>query len=398
MLRVFVLLLIPFLLMANIDASIRKNRKILKIKRYKAIKIKDKLEDIATSIDKTKKEIQDIDKKIKQTEEFLATQKDIYNLKNKELNKLQESISSLSKTKAKIQKDIVNIISKRLSLDIVLKQDSFDSLKRVVNEESIKTLNKLFQKRYNSIKERYIDTTKKIDAISSKIKELKSYIDKMQKNRELLAKMKSKRVDTIKRLKYKKIVYDKKLSRIFKEQNAIKQTLSKLNILKTKEKIKKKSISKRKKVGNINTQRVKKFGNSYQSVKTVRYRGPKTIAPLKSFYIKRKYGEYYDPIYKIKIFNESVTLKSRIKNAKVINVLNGKVVFAKSTPMLDNVVIVENTRGIHTIYAHLSKIAPTIKKGIKIRKGYVIGRVKDELVFEVTQKNAHINPLRLIRF
>ncbi len=66
--------------------------------------------------------------------------------------------------------------------------------------------------------------------------------------------------------------------------------------------------------------------------------------------------------------------------------------------MLDNVVIVENANGIHTIYAHLSRIAPTIKKGVKIRKGYVVGRVKSELIFEVTQKNAHINPLSLIRF
>jgi len=65
---------------------------------------------------------------------------------------------------------------------------------------------------------------------------------------------------------------------------------------------------------------------------------------------------------------------------------------------LDNVVIVENADGIHTIYAHLSKIAPTVRKGMKIRKGYVIGRIKNELTFEVTQKNNHINPLKLIRF
>jgi len=53
--------------------------------------------------------------------------------------------------------------------------------------------------------------------------------------------------------------------------------------------------------------------------------------------------------------------------------------------------------GIHTIYANLSKIAPNIKKGFKIKKGYVIGRVKDELVFEVTQKSYHINPIRLFK-
>ena len=64
--------------------------------------------------------------------------------------------------------------------------------------------------------------------------------------------------------------------------------------------------------------------------------------------------------------------------------------------MLQKVVIVENKDGIHTIYAHLSKIAPTIKVGARLKKGYVIGRVEQDLTFEVTQKNYHINPMELI--
>ncbi len=385
------------LLSANIDSSIKKNRKILKVKKYTAIKIKDKLEDIAASIKKNKKEIVNIEQNIKQTNNFLAKQKDEYTNKLKELQQLQQNISSLNQTKGKTQQEIIDIIAKELSVDIVSKQGSIDSLDAIIAGESIKVLSKILQNKFKNIKQKYINTNKKIDAISFKIKKLKKYIDSMQKKKKLLSKMKLKKVKSIKYLKYRKIAYDKKLNKIFIEQNAIKQTLNKLNILKLKYKNRKK-IVKKIKVTNINNQKVKKLGNSYQRTKTVRYTGAKTIAPLKSFYIKRKYGEYFDPIYKIKIFNESVTLKSRIKNAKVINVLNGKVVFAKSTPMLDNVVIVENANGIHTIYAHLSRIAPTIKKGVKIRKGYVVGRVKSELIFEVTQKNAHINPLSLIRF
>jgi len=143
---------------------------------------------------------------------------------------------------------------------------------------------------------------------------------------------------------------------------------------------------------------VRQIGSSYQNSRVKKYKGKKTIAPLDSFTIKRKFGRYTDPIYKIKIFNESVILTSKIKNAKVKNVLNGKVVYAKNTAVLDRVVIVENSYGIHTIYAHLSKIAPTIKVGKKIKKGYVIGRVEKDLSFEVTQKSYHINPLELIRY
>ena len=393
----FIIFAVTALLSANIDSSIKKNRKILKIKNYKATKIKDKLEDIAASIDKNKKEIADIELKIKETNDFISKQKDEYTNRLKELKQLQQNVTFLGQIKSKTQQEIIDIILKELSVDIVSKQDSMDGLDAIIADESINVLSMILHNKFKNIKQKYINTNKKIDAISSKIRKLKKYIDSMQKKKKLLSQMKLKRIKSINYLKYRKIAYDKKLNKIFNEQNAIKQTLRKLNILKLKYKNQKETIAKIK-ATNINNQKVRKLGNSFQKTKTVRYRGPKTIAPLKSFYVKRKYGEYFDPIYKIKIFNESVILKTKIKNAKVKNVLNGKVIFAKSTPMLDNVVIVENTNGIHTIYAHLSKIAPTIKKGVKIRKGYVIGRVKDELIFEVTQKNAHINPLRLIRF
>ena len=393
----FTIFTIVALFSANIDSSIKKNKKILKVKKSRAIKIKDKLEEIATSIDKKKKEMANIELKIKKTNDFLIKQQDEYATKLKELQQLQKNIASLNQIKSSTQREIVDIISKELSVDIVSKQDSFDSLDEIVATQSIKILSRILQEKFNNIKQKYIKTNRKIGTISSRIKELKKYINSMQKKKKLLSQMKLKRVQSIKYLKNRKIAYDRKLNKIINEQNAIKQTLNRLNILKLNYQKRKRNL-KRIKIKNINNQTVKKVGNSYQKSKTVKYTGAKTISPLSNFYIKRKYGEYFDPIYKIKIFNESVTLRSMIKNAKVKNVLNGKVVFAKSTPMLENVVIVENQNGIHTIYAHLSKIAPTIKKGVKIRKGYVIGRVKDDLIFEVTQRNAHINPLDLIRF
>ena len=141
---------------------------------------------------------------------------------------------------------------------------------------------------------------------------------------------------------------------------------------------------------------VRVIGTSYQAGNVKRYSGSKTIAPLDKFSVKQKFGDYVDPVYNIKIFNESVVLRSATTDARVKNVLAGTIVFAKETPVLDKVVIVENGNGIHTIYAHLDKIAPTIKVGQKVKKGYVIGRVKQDLTFEVTQKNYHINPLELI--
>ena len=111
----------------------------------------------------------------------------------------------------------------------------------------------------------------------------------------------------------------------------------------------------------------------------------------------KKFGPYVDPVYGIKIFNESVTLQPLKKRAKVKNVLNGRVVFVKETPILGKVVIIEHKNNLHTIYAKMDKIAPMLKEGNKIKEGYIIGRVEKELMFEVTQKNRHIDPLELIR-
>ncbi len=383
-------------LFANIDNKIVRNRKILNQNSRKARVIRDKLDDIARNIINGKKEISTINKEIKKSNSFLQRQTNQYNQKIKELNQLQKNIYILNKSRDEIQDKIVKIISKELSLEIVSSQNINKTKESILSKEMILSLSKILKENFDNIKSKYLDVNNQINKVTDKIKNLKIYIKQMQNKKLKLAKMKSDRLKYLSYLKYQKKSYDKKLNRIFLEQDAIKRTLRRLNILKRKTTLNRRKI--KFSAPNINNQRVRKIGSAYQYTRVENYRGPKTIAPLKSFYIKRKFGTYFDPIYRIKIFNESVVLGSKIPNAKVRNVLNGKVVFAKSTPMLDNVVIVENSRGIHTIYAHLSKIAPTIREGKRIKKGYIIGRIKNKLTFEVTQRNRHINPLKLIRF
>ena len=187
-----------------------------------------------------------------------------------------------------------------------------------------------------------------------------------------------------------------------KKQDTLKQTLEKLKIIKVDRIKKAKEDEERrkafaKKTSDKNLPDVKKTGSSYQSVKTKKYRGKKTITPISPYTITKKYGTYTDPIYGIKIFNESISMKPKYKNTKVKTVFNGKVIYADKTAVLDNIVIVEHKNGLHTIYANLSQISPNIKKGKKISKGYTIGRVNEELIFEVTQKSYHINPIRLFK-
>jgi len=128
------------------------------------------------------------------------------------------------------------------------------------------------------------------------------------------------------------------------------------------------------------------------------YRGGKTISPLKGSRLIKKFGTYIDPIYKFKIFNKSITLKAPYAGSKVRSILKGKVVFAENSGgMLGKVVIVEHSKGIHTIYAKLSRLAPGIHVGKQLSRGTTIGKVDKSLMFEVTKNNKHINPLKLIR-
>lgn len=140
------------------------------------------------------------------------------------------------------------------------------------------------------------------------------------------------------------------------------------------------------------------IGSSTSGIKMTKYRGRKTIAPLDSFNVVKKFGKYFDPVYKIELFNESIVLKTKKPQAKVKAIFNGKIVYAKKDAgMLENVVIIQHKDGLHTIYSHLDQISPSLKVGRWIKKGYVVGRVNDTLTFQATKNEKHVNPKDLFR-
>jgi len=127
------------------------------------------------------------------------------------------------------------------------------------------------------------------------------------------------------------------------------------------------------------------------------YSGDKTISPLKGAIVLKSFGKYVDPVYDIKIFNDNVILKSTTNPHNVYNVLDGKVVFAGKSSMLGKVIVMAHKDRLHTVYAGLDKIAPTIRVGTKIGQGYVIGKLKGKLIFQVTQDEKYVDPLSLIK-
>ena len=147
---------------------------------------------------------------------------------------------------------------------------------------------------------------------------------------------------------------------------------------------------------NIAPLEVRQIGSSYRNVSTAKYTCAKTIAPLAQYSIDTKYGPYFDPVYKMRVFNEFITLSVKSRSP-VLAVLDGKVVFAKNTPVLKKVVIIEHKNGIHTIYSYLDEIPRNISVNSTIKKGATIAYVAEKLHFEVTQKDKHIDPLQLIK-
>lgn len=405
--RFFLFLLVlhvTILSAADVEQKILTNQKNLKSKSKVERNINKKLNDIAEDIQKEEKNLSYIESQIEDLGKNIARNENIVKDKEINLKDLTSQNLSLMDKKQDLEERIIKVIAEDFSFYLISDKDYLDSADSILVDETVDKIGVIIQKEFKKLSNDYEKINEKIEVQNVQIKKLKDSIEDLSNKKIKFSSLKKSKEVSIKKLANQKTQYKKRLRRVSREREELRATLKKLKIIKEKEDEKEErerlaAIQKANKDSNINGKlTVRQIGSSYQNSRVKRYKGRKTIAPLDNFIVKRKFGSYVDPIYKIKIFNESVILTSKINNAKVKNVLNGKVIYAKDTAVLDKVVIVENSYGIHTIYAHLSKIAPTIEVGKKIKKGYIIGRVEDDLSFEVTQKSYHINPLELIRY
>ena len=395
---------------ASIDTKIKSTSKELKRFDKTYAKVHKNLAYTAKEIIRRERTILRQQKKLQKLQLELSLKEQRYKENIQERNVLKKSQSKLQKSQDKLRQDLVFMLAKNVSLSLILDDDKAKSDESLITEEVFESLNEITRKNISALQNNFSKNSKKINKAQVKINYLRVAIDKIDTKRKEVLSITNKEKDNLAKLKKQKNAYRASVKKLLKQQNSLKSELIKLNIIKLNEKEKRATLAKEKaRLAKLEQQRslrakptkalpkVKSRADAYSSsVKTKRYRGKKTIAPLDDFTIVKKFGPYEDPIYHIKIFNESISLKPKRANANVKNVLNGKVILAKQTALLNNIVIIEHDNGMHTIYAHLDKIAPTIKKGKRLKRGSIIGRVNDELMFEVTQKNYHINPLQLI--
>lgn len=402
--------------------KINKNKKILQQKKQISKKTSMKVKILARQIERESKELDDIEQDIDKVDRQLRS-------KSSTLLKYKNNLSNLSKTqedilneKKDVESIIINTIIDDFSSALAIKLASKASFEELSEQEIYTILAMDSKEKVVDLDMQYLKISQTKDKNEDEIDSLKKYISDAKKKKERLLSLKKKQSRAIKSLEKKHKAYQKELTQIVKKQSALSSLLSDLNILKKqqiekeaayKERQKRIALSRQAKKTKRNethqnktSQRmidevdldVRQLGSSTKGVKIAKYRGRKTIAPLKSYTIEKKFGKYYDPVYKIKLFNESVVLKTKTPNAKVYNILQGKVAYAKTNSgMLENVVIVRHNNGIHTVFSHLDKISPTLRVGKWIPKGYVVGRINDELTFQVTKNSQHINPQDLFR-
>jgi septal ring factor EnvC (AmiA/AmiB activator) len=384
---------------ASTAQKITEKSKTLEEKIKTEKQLHGKLQDIANEIMNEEKNIEKIKDKIDALSQNINESQEVVQRKYEYMDKLTKDTQLLSSQKKDLEQKIIKIIAEDFSFYLVSDSDYLDNEDGILVDEVLQKMDIIMRKEFGKLASDYKQVNDQIYSQSQEIKTLHGEIQSAKNKKDELLSLEKKRESSIIALNTKKENYKKQLDDIQKERDELRVTLEKLKIIQVEEdnkRLAEKNTKRDKSQASVGSSGIRQIGSSYQNSNVKRYVGEKTIAPLDGYSVKRRFGDYVDPIYKIKIFNESVVLASNTPDATVKNVLNGKVVFAKDTASMEKVVIIENGDEIHTIYAHLSKIAPTIQVGQKIKKGYIIGRVNNDLTFEVTQKNYHIDPLELI--
>ncbi len=419
--RIIVATLFPLFLFAKSDLEVKidENRRNLELKIVEQKTVSSKIDEVAQKITDHEKILEKLATDIIELDKVLNESKAEFEEKDKNLKALESQEGNLVKQRQTLERDIINLVAKEVSLSLILANFEVTNTESLMYEAIYEKFSALNQKDIKKVKLEFEELQKKIAEYQSGIKKLKVFVDDIKSKKDKLLKLKSDEVLVTENLKKEREGYKQELIKIAKEQEDLSALLNKLNIIKKDEEVKSdkyqkeeqkrlappplESLPKEQFISKAPISPVERedlairlIGSSYQNVKTTKYKGEKTISPIEDYKIVKRYGSYIDPIYKIKVFNESVTFAVLNRDTKVKTVLDGKVVFAKDNPLLKNVVIIEHDNNLHTIYASLDKIAPTISAGKIVKKGYVIGRVNSELTFEVTQKNFHINPLELI--
>ncbi len=392
---------------ANVDKEIEKTTQGLKEKLQREKTLTNQLEVLGAEVEKYNKQINTLDKKITTSTTLIKQNEGTVKKRVQELSNLDKKHIQLEEQRAGIEQELVKYLSEELAFMILLDGYSLNSPEEMIQQDVFHLLSVNSKDNINNLSHEQNGIINNIKNIENEIEKTKLFIQRENERQKELDESKKKQKEALIGLNSELKKYNNELSTILQERDSLQALLKSLNVKKEEEKerlarqrereLAQKNMQQASKTpNNIQKIDVRQVGSSYHDVKTIKYKGKKTIAPLERYKIDRKFGPYYDPIYNLRTFSESVTFIPLEKDSKVKSVFNGEVIFAKEVPLLKRVVVIKHSNDIHTIYAQLDKIAPSISVGKKVTQGFVIGSVNNKLMLEVTQKNLHVDPLELI--
>ena len=429
----------------KINQKINYNKNILNTQKQEQNRTNEKIKTLANALAQEENKYGQIELNLKKISNTIASNKVKLEQAKVDIELLTQKSKTIEKYKATVEERIVKAVVDKYTTTIGRDLLDKKTLNEIVEKEKFKLI---FENSKDSIMKSNIEyfqvTNLKNDNDAKKV-ELENFINAGMAEEKRFLDFKKAQQNSIESLKSKHSEYQKELKAIVKKQNQLNSLLSQLNIVKETElqKIKRAELqakreqekrdrkakeeakrqakkastesgvtvasddmeeSKSKDIKILSREilendadlKVRNMGNTNQGIKISDSKNIRIQAPLSSYVVTKKFGSYVDPVYKIELFNESVSLKSNTKNEKVFSALKGQVVYAKNDAgSLGNVVILKHSGDIHTIYSQLSQIAPTLSVGKVIPQGYVVGRVEDTLVFQATKNNRYLNPLEL---
>lgn len=395
---VLIALLSTSLYSAKIDEKIKTTSKKLIETKQTYSTLNAKLEETASKIIQQRQIVGSQQEHINSLVNELQSKETIYQSNKSTLKGLETQQNFLIKTQNEIEQRLVFAIARNTSISLLINDDRAKEADAIITEEALKLHLKQINQEIKDLNAIFVANNEKINGLASQTTVLKKSIAVIDQQKNKVLETKKENEKAIAKLEKEKSEYKKSLDKILNQQRSLQNTLASLNIIKRAELKPKKAPPPLQKPGSKPIPAdVQQAVAQYSPSSVAAYSGERTIAPLDGYVVTKRFGPYTDPIYGIKIFNDSVSLRPTESDAKVKSVLNGKVILAKPTAMLENVIIIEHDNGLHTIYAHLNIIAPTVEVGKRLKQGSIIGRVGKELMFQVTQRNAHIDPMQMIR-
>lgn len=408
--RLLIIFLLAISLFGDTTKNIQTNQKKLENIATKADSINAKLKTLGANINDKNAKIKELERQINALNTNINKNQKNYETNERIFKETLTKQETLNQRLGVLQGELIDRVLKDMAIIMMLNQKEPLSEDAIISEEVLKHLSAQAKKDIEVIIKEQARVQGDLEVSKARIENAKKIITAQIKKREILQEARDAQEVLAKKMSAELEAYNNELKTLDRERVGIQKILVDLNILKKKElqeqERKRKQLADSAKKAQKSTKtaessttiaplEVRQIGSSYRNVSTAKYKGAKTIAPLKNYTILTKYGPYFDPVYKMRVFNEFITLGVKTR-ASVLAVLDGKVVFAKNTPVLKKVVILEHKNGIHTIYSYLDEIPRNIAVNARVKKGATIAFVGEKLHFEVTQKDKHIDPLQLI--